>query len=375
MDPNNIQLTYLLIAAVIVILICLYVIVQQRSQSKEESTRPHHKLARNSQNPVMSPMPFRDWEAGGTFNPAAVTDDEGKVHLLYRAVGADGLSRIGYASSLDGKNFNSRSTYPVFQPLVGYGRPNPDEFIGPKIYDPGVYTSGGGWGGSEDPRAIRIGDKVYMWYVAFEGWSSVRIALTSIGLADLKKKRWNWKKPQYLSRADQVSKNWLIFPEKIGGKFAILHSIAPHISIEYVDDLDNIRKPISSPRPQGVQPGRKGYWDSKVRGAGPPPLKTPLGWLLLYHANDVHEPSKYKLGAMILDIADPTKVLYRSPQPILSPDAHYENDGKPGIVYASGAVIIGENLMVYYGGGDKHVCIAETPLRQLLDWMVKYGKV
>ena len=371
------QLTYLLIAAVIVILICFYVIVQQHKQGTDGSTkaRPHHKLARHSQNPVMSPMPFRDWEAGGTFNPAAVTDDDGKVHLLYRAVGADGLSRIGYASSLDGKHFSSRSTYPVFQPLVGYGRPNPDEFIGPRIYDPGIYTSGGGWGGSEDPRAIRIGDRVYMWYVAFEGWSSVRIALTSIGLADLKKKRWNWKRPQYLSRADQVSKNWLIFPEKIGGKFAILHTIVPKVSIEYVDDLDNIRKPISSPRPQGIQPGRKGFWDSKVRGAGPPPLKTPLGWLLLYHANDIREPDKYKLGAMILDINDPTKILYRSPQPILAPDAHYENDGKPGIVYASGAVIIGENLMVYYGGGDKHVCIAETPLRQLLEWMVKYGKV
>ena len=77
---------------------------------------------------------------------------------------------------------------------------------------------------------------------------------------------------------------------------------------------------------------------------------------------------------MILDLNDPTKILYRSPQPILSPDAHYENDGKPGVVYATGAVIIGENLMVYYGGGDKHVCIAQTPLRQLLDWLVAYGK-
>ena len=78
---------------------------------------------------------------------------------------------------------------------------------------------------------------------------------------------------------------------------------------------------------------------------------------------------------MILDINDPTKILYRSPQPILTPDAHYENDGKPGIVYASGAVILGDNLLVYYGGGDKHVCIAETPLKALLDWMVEYGKV
>jgi predicted GH43/DUF377 family glycosyl hydrolase len=53
----------------------------------------------------------------------------------------------------------------------------------------------------------------------------------------------------------------------------------------------------------------------------------------------------------------------------------YENDGKPGIVYASGSIIKDGKLIVYYGGGDKHVCAAETPLDPLLDWLVKYGKV
>jgi predicted GH43/DUF377 family glycosyl hydrolase len=53
----------------------------------------------------------------------------------------------------------------------------------------------------------------------------------------------------------------------------------------------------------------------------------------------------------------------------------YENDGKPGVVYASGAVIVGSKLFIYYGGGDKNVCVAETPLRGLLNWLVEYGKV
>jgi predicted GH43/DUF377 family glycosyl hydrolase len=78
---------------------------------------------------------------------------------------------------------------------------------------------------------------------------------------------------------------------------------------------------------------------------------------------------------MLLDLKDPTKVLYRAPAPILSPDMPYENDGKPGIVYASGSIIKDGKLIVYYGGGDKHVCAAETPLDPLLDWLVKYGKV
>lgn len=342
---------------------------------KKHLKRPSFKLDRHEQNPVLSPQSSREWEHCGTFNPAAIRDDKGTVHLFYRAQGADGISRIGYSNSTDGLNFDERSMYPVFEPLSGYGMPEAEKVSGPKRYCPEFYTSGGGWGGSEDPRAVLIGDRVYMTYTAFEGWSSVRIGLTSISLKDLQKQKWNWRRPVLISKADEVSKNWLLFPEKINGRFAIIHSIVPKVLIEYVDSLDAITKPISSPRPQGMQPGRKGFWDNWVRGAGAPPIKTKLGWLLLYHAIDKNDPNRYKVGAMILDSNDPTKVLYRSPQPILEPDAHYENDGKPGVVYASGAVVIGDNLVVYYGGGDKHVCIAQTPMKTLLEWLARYGKI
>jgi predicted GH43/DUF377 family glycosyl hydrolase len=370
---------YPLILVIIAFTIVIVVLVIARTKDylsdKFCKNRPYYKLDRHESNPVLSPQQIREWEHGGTFNPAAIMDDTGTVHLLYRAVGADGISRVGHASSPDGRNFDERSPYPVFEPYVGYGMPNPDKVTGPKRYCPEFYTSGGGWGGSEDPRAVVIDGRVYMTYVAFEGWNSVRIGLTSILLNDLKQKKWNWRRPVLISNPKEVNKNWLIFPEKINGRFAIIHSIVPQVLIEYVDSLDGITKPISSPRPQGVQPGRKNFWDNRVRGSGPPPIKTDIGWLLLYHAQDMREPNKYKLGAMILDLNDPTKVLYRSPQPILEPDAYYENDGKPGVVYASGAVIIGDDLMVYYGGGDKHVCIAQTPMKSLLEWLVTYGNI
>lgn len=341
--------------------------------------RPIFRLTRHTHNPIISPLPIREWELNGTFNPAAVQDENGRVHLFYRALGADGISRIGYASSPDGLHFDDRSMYPVYEPLPHYGMPEASKVYGPKQYDPSFYTSGGGWGGSEDPRTVKIDGKVYMTYVAFEGWDSVRIALTSIGMGDLKARRWRWRRPQLISAPGEIAKNWLIFPEKINGKYAILNSIVPHIQIEYVDSLDGITTYIKSNRPQGVLPGRKNYWDNRVRGAGPPPLKTEKGWLLLYHAIDKDDPHKYgigyRIGAMLLDLKDPTKVLYRSPQPILNPEMNYENDGKPGVIYATGAVIIGDNLMVYYGGGDKHVCIAQTPLKQLLDYLVEHGKV
>lgn len=366
----------LAIIALVLVFIAIYLArISLLADIVGENQRPHHKLKRHTSNPILSPQQVRDWEHGGTFNPAAIKDDEGRVHLLYRAIGADGISRVGHASSRDGYVFDSRSMYPVYEPLPGYGMADAKKVQGPAKYCPEFYTSGGGWGGSEDPRAVEIDKRVYMTYVAFEGWNSVRIALTSISMDDLKKNKWNWRRPRLISPPNQTSKNWVIFPERINGKFAILHSIVPSIQIEYVDNLDMMPGYIESPRQHGPQPGRKDYWDNRLRGAGPPPVMTNLGWLLLYHAQDSKEPHKYKLGAMILDKNEPTKILYRSPQPILEPDAYYENDGKPGIVYASGAVILGDNLTIYYGGGDKHVCVAETSLNALLDWLERFGKI
>ena len=168
---------------------------------------------------------------------------------------------------------------------------------------------------------------------------------------------------------NEVHKNWVLFPEKINGKFAVLHGVSPNILIDYFDSPTDFEKGfcIKSSPPSG---GRQDFWDNKMRGAGPPPIKTDLGWLLLYHAHDRKEPHKYKLGAMILDKDNPTKILHRSAHSILSPDMHYENNWKPGIIYASGAVIKGDDLRVYYGGGDKVVCVAETPVKKFLDYLV-----
>ncbi|HEY0220723.1 MAG TPA: hypothetical protein VGC58_00695, partial [Candidatus Paceibacterota bacterium] len=335
-----------------------------------EDLRRHPKiLNRHESNPIIEPIRGSVWESEGTFNPAVIEDDEGDIHVLYRAVGGDGISRIGYAKSKDGSNISNRLPYPVYEASRNYGMPNPDTLPGPLSYNPYMYVSGGSWGGAEDPRAIIIEGRVYMVYTAFEGWNSMRIALTSISLEDFKAGKWTWKKPKLISSPKNRSKNWLIFPEKINGKFAILHSISPRVLVEYIDDLENYDDIIYSPRPEGPQHGRKDGWDYLLKGSGPPPVKTKLGWLLLYHALEKHSEDKYRLGAMILDKDDPTKILYRSEHPLLSPDMHYENDSKPGVVYASGALVRGDDLYVYYGGGDKFCCVAKTPLSKLLQYL------
>ena len=336
-------------------------------------------LIRYENYPIIQPKPYSGWETVGTFNPAAIKDDEGFVHLFYRAIGDDGISRIGHAKSMDGVNFPTKTPYPVYvfctPPSYDILKESGERDVvsGPKYYDTDIYSSGGSWGGCEDPRAIVMDGRVYMTYTAFEGWQSVRIALTSISMEDLKAGKWNWKKPKFISSITEVNKNWVLFPEKINGKMAILHSVSPKVQISYVDDINYIKSDefIKSKAPSG---GREDKWDNWMRGAGSPPVKTKLGWLLLYHAMDKKDPNKYKVGCMILDLKDPSVILYRSIYPILEPDAHYENDGKPGVVYASGALVLDDDLYVYYGGGDKTVCVAKTPLKPLLAWLKKYGK-
>lgn len=364
-DPTS---TALLLLCVAVLAVCACVIAVLVGGRRGKIW--NFGLNRYHGNPVLSPREHHEWEAAGSFNPAAV-DDNGLVHLFYRALGRDGVSRIGHAASGDGRNFSERSPYPVHQPRIGCGLPETPPSEEKRRYDLAAHPSGGGWAGAEDPRAVIIEDRLFVTYTAFESWENARIAVTSMAVNDLRKRRWNWKEPVFLSPQGEVNKNWVLFPEKIGGKYAILHGVAPNVSVEYLDSLDRV-EPLKSRPPKG---GRPDHWDNWVRGAGPPPLKTSLGWLLLYHAMDRADPNRYKVGAMILASDRPEKVLYRSPRPILEPDLHYENDGKPGVVYATGAVIRDDSLLVYYGGGDRHSCVAETPLSPLLEWLSAYGRV
>ena len=314
-------------------------------------------LERVPENPILKLRSDHPWESHYVFNPAALYLD-GKVHLIYRAIGQSGLSVFGYASSSDGIHFDERPDEPVYL-CAG---PQPCK----KKRSRYAYASGGSWSGCEDPRLTQIGDTIYMTYTAFNGWGSSApgVVLTSISVDDFLHKRWDWQSPRLLSPPNEMHKNWVIFPEKIKEKLAVLHSITPDVLIDYFDDFEGDDKYVKS---HYCSKGREAHWDNWVRGVGPPPIKTKEGWLVLYHAMDTRDPNRYKLGAMILDTHDPTKIVRRCSFPLLEPDARYENIGfKPGVIYACGAVVIGEKLFVYYGGADTVVCAATTNLQELL---------
>lgn len=322
-------------------------------------------LSRDERNPIFTPG-RTSWEEQAVFNPAAVEVD-GTTHLFYRAIGKDGVSRVGYAVSSEDGAF-SRLPYPVFA-LSDEGAEA--AFMRSKVMakHDALVRSGGSWAGTEDPRAVVIDDDLYLTFSAFGGWDSLRIGVTSLPLTDLRAGRWQWTPPVYLSPRGQVHKNWVLFPEKINGKFAVLHSlhsgVRDRVVIDYVDTLD--KEPPESIHSPYLPVEDEEAWDSTVRGVGPPPIKTSRGWLVLYHANDRREPSRYKVGALLLDLNDPTRVLARSAGPLLFPDAEYENTGaKPGIVYTCGATERDGILTVYYGAADYVVCAARHSVDEIV---------
>lgn len=328
-----------------------------------QPVEPATLLERHPENPIITPNPHNAWESEATFNPAAVQLDN-KVHLLYRAIGSNGMSYIGYASGEDGIHFDERSDEPVYIAQEHYSKLN-----APKNRYTNTYMSGGSWSGCEDPRAVVVDDTLYMTYTAFDGYHPPGMALTSIPVADFARQDWNWTEPILLSKPHAIQKNWVMFPEKINGKYAFMHSINPKIRIDFFDDPMDAEMAIES---LFSNKGNNTRWDNLMRGPATPPLKTKEGWLVLYHAMDKRDPDRYKLGAMLLDLEDPTKILHRSAAPILEPNMHYENEGaKRGVVFACGSIIKDGRLFVYYGGADSVACVASAPLDTFLEAVMK----
>jgi len=326
-----------------------------------------HVLQRFKGNPIIKPIVEHFWESKATFNPGALYM-HGKVHLVYRAIGEHDTSVIGYAVSGDGVNIDERLDEPIYVPTEPFECPSESPYSATR-----AYVSGGGYGGCEDPRLTKVDDKIYMTYVAYNGRTHPRLAMTSISENDFMNRKWNWSRPVLISKEGIVNKNACLFPEKFDGKYVMMHRVFPNILIDYLDDLDFDGKTKWLRGDHKIRP-RRTAWDSRKVGAGAPPMKTPYGWLLIYHAVGDQDPGRYKMGAMLLDLKDPTKVIARSRRPILAPDYHYENEGfKAGVAYPCGAVIKDNQLIVYYGGADTVVCAAVANVHTFIHTLIDSG--
>ncbi|OGG02598.1 hypothetical protein A2Z33_02310, partial [Candidatus Gottesmanbacteria bacterium RBG_16_52_11] len=239
-------------------------------------------LEKITSNPILKPIASHLWESKAVFNPAAIYEN-GRIHLIYRAVGDNDVSVLGYASSVDGVNFDVRHPEPIYVPTKDFELSTIDN--GGAFSSP--YFSGGAYGGVEDPRVTRINDTYYMMYVAYNGRTHPRVAMTSIPVSDFHNGRWDrWKEPVLVSPPGVVDKNACVLPEKVNGKYVVFHRIFPNILVDYVDDLEAFDGKSRFLKGDYFIPPRYTNWDSRKLGIGAPPIKTDKGWLLIYQAVD-----------------------------------------------------------------------------------------
>lgn len=323
------------------------------------------KLFTRTSRPVLEAQDGLSWASGAVFNPAAWYEDE-HVHLLFRAVpsgyrrielaeAAPGelttgfdeyVSYIGYARSRDGLHFECAET-PFIAPDTPF-----DRF------------------GAEDPRISRIDGQYLVTYTAlshpaFGTEDGVRIGLAST--AD-----WQSVEKHGIIGPPVRDKDAVIFPRLIGGRVAMLHRIVPDIQLVYFEDLDQLFRPPARLWEEHLRTlddhvimRPEAPWERQKIGAGPTPIETEEGWLLIYHG--VNDDHVYRAGLALLDLDDPRRVIARVRRPVLEPELEFELKGDvDNVVFPEGAVVVDGTLHVYYGAADRAVGHATAPLADVL---------
>jgi len=291
---------------------------------------------RLSVRPILAPRPS-SWESAGTFNPAVIRHNR-KFVMLYRAQDAEGTSRLGYAESSDGIHFTRRSR-PVLSPETEYEKD----------------------GGVEDPRLVRFGDTFYLTYTGYNKRDAQLCLATSKDLLHWERKgiilpayKGNWNVGW--------TKSGAMVPEKIGGKYWMYFlgtsaDKTDQTGLAYSSDLTHWREATTAP----VLPRRPGKFDSRVVEPGPPPLLTKDGIVLIYNGAD--DRLVYRTGVAVFDRRDPTRLLWRSEESLFSPELDWEKTGQiPNVVFVEGMIPQGNRYLLYYGGADKYVGVAEARL-------------
>ena len=220
--------------------------------------------------------------------------------------------------------------------------------------------------GVEDPRITPIDGRFWVTYVAVSrhgpatalAWTDDFVEFHRLGVIFC---------PE--------NKDVVLFPEAFGGCYGALHRpvcgtpfTRPEMWFAWSPDLQH----WGAHRPLDV--GGEGWQSGRV-GAGAPPIRVDGGWLEIYHGN--RQPTRpgdvgtYYGGALLLDPYDPSRVLKRSPGPILVPEADFEVDGfVPDVVFPTGIVRDGESLLIYYGAADSFTAMAEISEEELLSAMI-----
>jgi predicted GH43/DUF377 family glycosyl hydrolase len=310
-----------------------------------ESMKKKPIFERYKKNPILSPVAKNQWENKAVFNPAAI-ELNGKIHIVYRAMGKDDTSVMGLAVSKKGTDISERLDQPIYSPRAPFE----------SKYHPGN-------SGCEDPRITAIDDRLHMFYTAYDGNNPPGVAATSIDAKDFVKKKWNWSEPSIITPLGIDNKDSCLFPAKIKGQYYVFHRAHNHICLDPISSLDYAKDKIESFTP--IVGPRVGMWDSAKVGIAAPPIKTNKGWLLFYHG--VSSDSIYRVGVLLLQLKDPTVIVSRTTDFIFEPETDYEKFGQiPNVVFPCGVVNRKGIIYMYYGGGDSVIGVSTAKLGKIL---------
>jgi len=334
---------------------------------------------------------FKGWDVKGALNPAAIRLPNKKIMLMVRiaesAGGAHkGLKSCPIISSQEDykKHFKEISKGKIFRmggnvvhvekgvcklSTISHFRKviiGEDGFKIEKIFQKPAYTGRKERSsyGVEDPRIVKIGNLYTMTYVSIADKEGV---CTSLAISkDLTK----WERKGIIFR--EQNKDAFLFPEKINGEYVALHRpegffefSKPSIWISHSPDM------IHWGEEKSIMQPRENSWEQDRIGAGPPPIKTKKGWLLIYHGvKHVKNQGIYSAGAALLNLKDPSKIIAKSPKnkPLLKPTKKYEKEGFiSNVVFPTGAVptLDGKSLLIYSGGADKVVSVKKISFKDI----------
>lgn len=306
------------------------------------------RAVRSPQEPIIVPRAdnLHWWERNGIFN-AGVTEYRDQIILIYRAYDDYRISRLGLANSKDGINFTLHD-----HPIIDTDPSDEFERIG-----------------IEDPRITKIVDT---YYIVHTSASYKKIGeISDVSMNDYIP--WRVRTGMHSTKdfktfihhgiilPDIPAKNAALIPEKINGAFAMYYrEFAPEGEVLKISFTHNFHSWFGTtviPWPAQEE------WTGLKFGLGSQPIPLPQGFLIVSHGVDMG--GVYRLGLMLFDRNDPSKLLWHT-GPILEPEMPYEKEGfVPNVVYTCGAIVRGEEIWIYYGGADRIIGRAILPLKDI----------
>jgi predicted GH43/DUF377 family glycosyl hydrolase len=307
-------------------------------------------FTRYARNPILTASMW-PYPAHTVFNPGATRLADGTTLLLCRVEDRRGLSHLCAARSADGREGWIIDAEPTMPADPDH---HPEEL----------------WG-IEDARITFVEElgKFAVAYTAFsKGGPGVALALTEDFRA--------FERCGLVMQPDD--KDAALLPHRLNGEFALVHrpvtDTGAHIWISYSPDLRNWGS-----HKLMLQARKGAWWDAHRVGLSPPLIKTPKGWLMVYHGvRRTAAGCLYRLGLALFELERPEVCLARGDDWIFGPEAPYECTGDVGYVaFACGYTLDpdGDTINLYYGAADSSVALATGSVRALLRWLEAHGSV